>query len=62
MRITVYFDSILNEQWLFSYRNNDINCTPVSGHAPQQENLEKICNLQCVSWCILSSDFALQFF
>ena len=52
MRFSVYFDSILNEKWLFSYRNNDISCTPARGHAPQRENLEKICNLQCASWCI----------
>ena len=45
MRFSVYFDSILNEKWLFSYRNNDISCTHASGHAPQQENIEKMCNL-----------------
>ena len=53
MRFSVSFDSILNEKWLFSYRNDDISCTPARGHAPQQENLEKISNLQCASWCIL---------
>ena len=47
MRFSVYFDSILNEKWLFSYRNNDISCTPARGHAPQRENLEKYatCNV-----------------
>ena len=45
MRFSVYFDSILNEKWLFSYRNNDISCTLARGHAPQRENLEKVCNL-----------------
>ena len=39
--VHVYFDSILNEKRLFSYRNNDINCTHARGHAPQRENLEK---------------------
>ena len=53
MRFSVYFDSILNEKWLFSYRNNDISCTPVRGHALLRENFEKIYNLQCASWCIL---------
>ena len=62
MRFSVYFDSILNEKWLFLYRNNDISCTPPRGHAPQRENLEKIYNLQCASWCILCSDFSLKFF
>ena len=45
MRFSVYFDSVLNEKWLFSYRNNDISCTHARGHAPQLENLEKTCNL-----------------
>ena len=45
MCFSVYFDSILNEKWPFSYRNNDISCTHVRGHAPQRENLEKMCNL-----------------
>ena len=45
MRFSVYFDSILNEKWLFSYRNNDISCTHAMSHAPQRENLEKMCNL-----------------
>ena len=31
---SVYFDSILNEKWLFSNRNNDISCTPARGHVP----------------------------
>ena len=43
MRFSVYFDSILNEKWLFSSRNNDISRT--RGQAPQRENLEKMCNL-----------------
>ena len=38
---------------LVSYRNNDSSCTPARGHAPQRENLKKICNLQCASCCIL---------
>ena len=41
----VYFYSILNEKWLFSSKNNDIGSTHARGHAPQQENLEKMCNL-----------------
>ena len=43
----VYFDSILNEKWLSSYKTNDISCTPARGHAPQRENLEKYatCNV-----------------
>ena len=41
MRFSVYFDSILNEKCLFSYRNNNISCTHARGHAPQRENLEK---------------------
>ena len=45
MRFSVYFDSILNEKWLFSYRNNDINCTHDWGHAPQRENFETMYNL-----------------
>ena len=45
MRFSVYFDSILNEKWLFSYRNNDISCTHARGHASQRENLEIMCNL-----------------
>ena len=53
MRFSVYFDSILNEKWLFSFRNNDISCTPARGHTPQRQTLEKICNLQCASWNIL---------
>ena len=27
MRFSVHFDCILNEKWLFPYRNNDISCT-----------------------------------
>ena len=46
MRFSVYFDSILSEKWLFSYINNDIRCTHARGHAPQRENLEKMCNLE----------------
>ena len=45
MRFSVYFDSILNEKCLFSNRNNDISSTHARGHAPQRENLEKMCNL-----------------
>ena len=45
MHFSVYFDSILKEKWLFSYRNNDISCTQARGHAPQRENFEKMCNL-----------------
>ena len=45
MRFSVYFDSILNEKWLFSYRNNAINCTHDWGHAPQRKFFEKMCNL-----------------
>ena len=45
MRFSVYFDSILNEKWLFLYRNNDISCKHAMGNAPQRENLEKRCNL-----------------
>ena len=45
MRFSVYFDSILNEKWLFSYRNNAINCTHDWGHDPQQNYFEKMCNL-----------------
>ena len=45
MSFSVYFDNILNEKWLFSYRNNDISCTPAKGHALHRENLEKICNI-----------------
>ena len=42
MRFSVYFDSILNEKWLFSSRNNDISGTHARGHAPQRE---KMCNM-----------------
>ena len=35
----------LNEKWLFSYRNNYMSCTHARGHAPQRENLEKMCDL-----------------
>ena len=46
MRISVYFDCILNKKkWVFSYRNNDISCTHDRGHATLQENFEKLCNL-----------------
>ena len=45
MRFSVYFDTILNEKWLFSYSNNDISCTHARGHTHQRENLEKMCNL-----------------
>ena len=45
MRFSVYLDSILNEKWLLSYRNNDISCSHGRGHAPQRENLETMCNL-----------------
>ena len=50
MRFSVYFDSILNEKWLFSNRNKDISCTPAKGHAPHRENLEKYatCNVLLV--------------
>ena len=41
MCFSVYFDSILNEKWLFLFRNNDISCTNARGDAPQRENLEK---------------------
>ena len=34
----------------FSYRTNDISCTPARGHAPQRENLEK--NMQ-LAMCFL---------
>ena len=46
MRFTiVYFESILTEKWLLSSRNNDISDTQhARGHAPQRENLEKMCN------------------
>ena len=40
-----YSIATLNGKWLFSYRNNDISCTHARGHAPQQENLEKMCDL-----------------
>ena len=40
-----YSIATLNGKWLFSYRNNDISCTDARGHAPQQENLEKMCDL-----------------
>ena len=45
MRFSVYFDSILDVKWLYSSRNNDISRTHTRGHAPQRENLEKMCNL-----------------
>ena len=45
MSFSVYLDSILNEKWLFSYRNNNISCTHGRGHALQRENFEKMCNL-----------------
>ena len=61
MRFSVYFDSILNEKYLFSYRNNDISCTHARGHASQRENLEKICNLVRLGVYFLS-DFALKLF
>ena len=51
MCFSVYFDSILNEKWLFSYRHNDISCSHAMGHAPQRENLEKICNLVRLGVC-----------
>ena len=41
MRFSVYFDSILNEKWLFSSRNNDISRTHARGHAPQQVKFRK---------------------
>ena len=45
MHFSVYFDRFLIEKWLLSYRKNDISCTYARGHAPQRENLEKMCNL-----------------
>ena len=51
MSFSVYLDNILNEKWLFSYRNNNISCTHVKGHALQRENFEKMFHI-CVSWCI----------
>ena len=45
MRFSVYFASILNKKWLFSFRNNDVSCTHARGHAPQRENLEKMSSL-----------------
>ena len=45
MRFSVYFDSILNEKWLFSYRNNYSSCPDAREHAPQRENFEKMYNL-----------------
>ena len=45
---SVYFDSILNEKWLFLYKNNDISCTRARGHAPSEEILKK-----CAIWCVL---------
>ena len=60
MRFSVYFDSILNQKWLFSYRNNDISCTHAKGHAPQRKNLEK-----CAIWCVLVYNlirFCIKFF
>ena len=35
MRFSIYYDSILNEKWLLSYRNNDISSTHAKGHAPR---------------------------
>ena len=50
MRFSVYFDSILNEKWLFSPKNNyDTSRTHARGHTPQRENLDKICNLVRIS-------------
>ena len=38
MRFSVYFDKILNEEWLFSYRNNDISCThDIGGMLPNEK-------------------------
>ena len=42
---SVYFDCHLNENWFFSYRNNDISCTHARGHATLRENFENMCNL-----------------
>ena len=61
MRFSVYFDSILNEKWLFSYRNNDNSCTHARGHAPQRENLEKMCNMVSLGVYILIR-FCIKFF
>ena len=40
MRFSVYFDSILNEKWLFVYKNIDISCTHARGHAPSEKILK----------------------
>ena len=62
MRFSVYFDCILNEKWLFSYKNNDISCTHYRGHATLQEVFENMCNLKkkgflkgslCIEQCSL---------
>ena len=46
MSFSVYFDCILNEKkWFFSYRNNDISCTHVRGHATMRKKFEKMYNL-----------------
>ena len=47
MRFSVFTDSILSENWLFLYINNDISSTHARarGHATQPENVEKMCNL-----------------
>ena len=48
MHFSELFDSILNEKWLFSSRNNDISGTHARGHALQRENLETY-----AIWCVL---------
>ena len=46
MRFSVYFDSILNEKWLLSYRNNDIIAAHMLGAMlTSREKLENMCNL-----------------
>ena len=45
MRFRVYFDCILHEKVVLSYRKNDISCTHARGLATLRENFEKMCNL-----------------
>ena len=50
---SVYFDSILNEKLLLSYRNNDISCTHARGNAAQREICLKKLQFS-ESWCYIS--------
>ena len=36
---------------IFIYKYNDISCTHARGHGPEQENLEKMCDMGGY-WCI----------